>query len=128
MADGGLGLPGYRWDALYAVNGTIQTSDMKLKKDIEPLPDKYIAMIDAIEPKRYRMVEGTSGRYHVGFVAQEVRAAMDAAGVDSTEFGGWIAGKNSDGEDIYMLRYDEFIGILLAKIKQLESRIEAIYT
>jgi hypothetical protein len=30
-----LGSSSYRWGALYATNGTIQTSDLRLKKDIE---------------------------------------------------------------------------------------------
>ena len=68
------------------------------------------------------MNNGTSDRYHIGYIAQEVEEAMIAAGIDSQEFGGFIKDKDQDGNDIYMLRYGEFDAIYSAKIKQLESR------
>lgn len=114
------------WSDVYAENGTIQTSDENQKNSIEPLPEKYVAMLDQITPKRYKLNDGTSGRYHVGFIAQDVEQAMTLAGIDSTEFGGWIQDKDDEGNPIYMLRYNEFIAILWAKIQQLESRLEAM--
>ena len=80
-------------------------------------------MLDLIEPVRYRMNDGTSGRYHTGFISQQVKAAMDKAGVKSEEFGGFVLGKDEEGNDVYMLRYDEFTGPMLAKIRRLETRI-----
>ena len=77
-------------------------------------------------PSRYKINSGTSGRYHVGFIAQEVEEAMNSAGIDAQEFGGFVKDKAEDGSDIYMLRYEEFIGILTAKIKQLEARLSAL--
>lgn len=121
--DYSLGGADHKWMDVWADNGVIQTSDANRKHDIEPLPEKYLWMMDMIEPKRYRMNDGTSGRYHVGFIAQEVEAAMEAAWVDSTEFGGWVKDVGADGNDIYMLRYDEFIGIIWAKIRQLDARV-----
>lgn len=122
-----LGNGTHRWKAVYASNGTIQTSDARLKADIEDLPDKYLTMLDHLHARRYRMVEGTSGRYHTGFIAQEVEEAMEAAGIESTEFGGYVKYHDDDtGRDVYMLRYDEFIAPMLAKIQRLESRIKAL--
>lgn len=115
-----------RWNTVYALNGVSTTSDANEKNSIETLPDKYIDMFDNLEVKRYKMNKGTSDRYHVGFVSQEVEVAMTDAGIDSQEFGGFIKDKDAEGNDRYMLRYDEFIGILFAKIKQLESRIEEL--
>lgn len=119
------GLSSYRWTQVYAVTGTIQTSDENQKESIETLPDKYIDMLDAITPRRYRYIDGTSGRYHAGFIAQEVKAAMDAVGVSDMEFGGWCLGKDAEGNDLQMLRMEEFMAILLAKIKRLEAQINA---
>lgn len=121
-----LGTSSRKWTDIYASNGTIQTSDENKKNSIEALPDKYITMFDSIVPKRYKLNDGTSGRYHVGFISQEIEAAMTQAGIDSQEFGGFVKDLDENGDDIYMLRYDEFIGILTAKIKQLESRIEQL--
>lgn len=121
-----LGNASFRWDSLYAKNGTIQVSDQNLKYDIENVPDRYITLFDNLTPRRFKMVEGTSGRYHVGYVAQEVEAAMNVAGISSQEFAGLIKDKDKDGNDVYMLRYGEFDAIRDAKIKQLESEINAL--
>lgn len=121
-----LGLSANRWNTVYISSGTIQTSDRNQKNSIESLPDKYIALFDNLEAKRYKMNDGTSGRYHVGFIAQDVEEAMAVVGIDSQDFGGFVKDKDENDNDTYMLRYDEFIGILTAKIKQLESRIEQL--
>lgn len=121
-----LGTSTHKWSAVYASTGQIQTSDANVKRDIEPLPDKYVDMIDGVKIVRYKLNDGTSNRFHVGFVSQQVEEAMNAAGVDSTEFGGYVKDKDEDGNDIYMLRYEEFIPILLAKIRKLEKRIDAL--
>ncbi len=114
------------WSDVYAENGTIQTSDENQKNSIEPLPEKYAAMLDQLTPKRYRLNDGTSGRYHVGFIAQDVEQAMEAAGVSDLEFGGWIKDMDENGHDIYLLRYNEFIAILLLKIRKLEQRVSQL--
>lgn len=121
-----LGTSSNRWAAVYATNGTIQTSDRNYKNNIEDLPEKYLTLYDNIIPRRFKMNEGTSGRYHVGYIAQEVEEAMLKAGIDSLEFGGFVRGDVEDGNDICMLRYDEFDGIRDLKIKQLEARLAAI--
>lgn len=120
------GTAAYPWSDVYAETGEVSTSDENLKNSIEPLPDKYVTMLDQIMPKRYKINNGTSGRYHVGFIAQDVEQAMTLAGVDALEFGGWIKDEDQSGNPIYMLRYTEFIAILWAKIKQLEDRLEAM--
>lgn len=121
-----LGQTSNRWAAVYATNGTIQTSDRNYKHDIETIPDKYITMFDNLVPRRFKMNEGSSGRYHIGYIAQEVEEAMSKAGIDSLEFGGFVRGDDGEGKEICMLRYDEFDAIRDAKIKQLEARLAAI--
>lgn len=121
-----LGNSSHRWGALYATNGEIQTSDRNYKNSIENLPDKYVVLFDNLVPRRFKMNEGTSGRYHIGYIAQEVEEAMLKAGVDSLEFGGFVRDIDADGKEICMLRYGEFDAIYAAKIKQLESRIDEL--
>ena len=121
-----LGTGSRLWTDVYAENSAIQTSDAKAKNSIEALPDKYIAMMEAVRPVRYKLNEGTSGRYHVGFIAQEVEAAMEAAGVSSLEFGGFVRDKDEAGEDIYLLRYGEFTAILWAKIMELDAKVKEL--
>lgn len=114
------------WDAVYAYTGEIQTSDQNLKHDIESLPDKYLTLLDNLRVKRFKLNSGKSDRYHVGFIAQEVKAAMDAAGVAPGEFGGWCVDTDEEGNEIQMLRMGEILSILLAKIQNLEQRISAL--
>ncbi len=118
-----LGTSAAKWGTVYATTGTIQTSDRNQKHDIEALPDKYLDLFDLLSVQRYKLDSGTSGRYHVGFVAQDVEAAMMQVGIDSQEFGGFVTDVDEGGNIIYMLRYEEFIGILAAKIKQLEEKL-----
>lgn len=117
------GTAGYRWTDIYSQNAEIQTSDINDKTNVETLPQKYLDMMDNVTPLRYKLIDGQSGRYHVGFSAQDVEQAMAAAGVDSMEFGGFVKDKDAEGNDIYMLRYGEFIAILWAKIRALEAKI-----
>lgn len=115
-----LGSSSFPWSAVYAETGEISPSDRNLKNSIEELPDKYITMLGGITPRRFKLNNGSSDRYHVGFIAQEVEAAMEASGIDTQEFGGFIKDKDAEGNDVYMLRYAEFIAILAAKIQSLE--------
>lgn len=122
-----LGKSTHYWIAIYGDNyyGITEcacTSDANRKNSIEDLPDKYVEMFDRLRPVRYKLNSGTSDRYHVGYIAQEVEEAMSAAGIDSKEFGGLVKDKNEDGSYTYMLRYGEFDAIRDAKIKQLEAR------
>ena len=73
-------------------------------------------------------VEGK--RTHWGFVAQEVKAAADAAGVD---FGGWVKTDTNNPDSEEGLRYDQFISPLtkalqeaIAKIETLEAKVAAL--
>lgn len=114
------------WEEVFAYTSEINTSDANFKNSIETLPSKYITMLDNITPVRYKMNNGTSDRYHTGFIAQDVKAAMDKAEISDMEFAGWCKDTNADGEEIYLLRYSEMIALLLAKIKQLEAEIKTL--
>ena len=120
-----LGTSNVPWDNLYSDACTCCTSDANKKHDIENLPDKYITLLDNLKPKRFKLNNGTSGRYHVGYIAQEVEEAMAVAGIDRTEFGGFVKDVDENGTEIYMLRYEEFNGIYDMKLKQLEAKYEA---
>lgn len=122
----GLGSSQFPWSTGYVSSSVISTSDKNKKHDIEDLPDKYVMMLDLLTPKRFKFNDGTSDRYHSGFIAQDVKEAMDACKIDSKEFGGWVRDIDADGNDIYMLRYEEFIAILFAKIQQMDLRIKEL--
>lgn len=121
-----LGAPNFVWSAIYCSTNELNGSDRNIKNSIEALPEKYVRMFELIEPKRYKLNNGTSGRFHTGFIAQEVEAAMQDCGIMSQEFAGWAAAKRKDGSETYFLRYSEFIPILWAKVREQEERLKRL--
>jgi hypothetical protein len=90
----GLGSSGKRWTAVYAVNGTIQTSDANSKQDIADLDDAERRVAARIKGliKKFRFkdavaTKGDAARIHVGVIAQEVRDAFTAEGLDADRYG-----------------------------------------
>lgn len=88
-----LGQGSYRFDDIYATNGTIQTSDRNEKQDIEALSDaeqrvavaakglmRKFRWIDAVEAK------GDDARIHFGIIAQDLQAAFEAEGLDAGRY------------------------------------------
>lgn len=121
-----LGAPNFVWSTIYCSTNELNGSDRNIKNSIEALPKKYVRMFELIEPKRYKLNNGTSGRYHTGFIAQEIEAAMQDCGITSQEFAGWAEAKLDDGSKTYFLRYSEFIPILWAKVREQEARIRRL--
>lgn len=121
-----LGAPNFVWSAIYCSTNELNGSDRNIKNSIEALPEKYVRMFDLVEPKRYKLNSGTSGRFHTGFIAQEVEDAMRACGINSQEFAGWARAKREDGSETYFLRYSEFIPILWAKVREQEERLKRL--
>jgi len=78
------------WAAVAAVNGTIQTSDVALKRNVASLPS-CLDLVDEINPITFRWKDnpgsGALDRTHWGFDADNVRDVMATTGVD---FGGYI--------------------------------------
>ena len=97
-AGASLGASSYRWSTVYASTGTINTSDERLKQDVQPLTEaeKRVAvalrglivtyrMIDSVEEK------GEDARIHTGVIAQRVAEAFAAEGLDAARYGLWCA-------------------------------------
>ncbi len=60
-------------------------------------------------------------RFHQGLIAQEVKATMDAMGVD---FGGFQDHKINGGEDVLSLGYDEMVAPLIKAIQELKAEFD----
>lgn len=116
-----LGTSTLRWRAVYASNGTIQTSDRRLKRDIEPLDERYMKLFRALEPVKYRRTDGD--RVHLGFIAQEVEDAMIESGLNIMDMGALCIDETDDG-NIYGLRYEEFMALNTLMIQKLYETVE----
>jgi len=93
-----IGAASYRFDDIYATNGTIQTSDRNEKQDIEALSDaeQRVAVAckgllrkfrwkDAVEEK------GDDARIHFGIIAQDLQDAFAAEGLDAGRYAMFIS-------------------------------------
>ena len=78
------------------------------------------------ERPKFRTVETPRPgiRRHYGLVSQEVRAALDLAGVD--DFAGWVLTDKADPTSQQALRYDQFIAPLIKAIHQLAARVATL--
>lgn len=61
-------------------------------------------------------------RYHHGLIAQEVKATMDAMGVD---FGGYQDHSIKGGQDVKSIGYNELIAPLIKAIQELKAEFDA---
>jgi phage minor structural protein len=109
---------GHLWGTWYLGSSTPISSDRSKKNNIENLSNKYSALFDELRPVRYKYNDGTSGRYHTGFIAQEVETALIKSEIDTLEFAGLV--KTDKNE--YFLRYEEFIALAINEIQHLKKK------
>jgi len=88
----------FRWDDVYATNGTIQTSDFNEKQDIasltatEMLVGKRISVLFKTFRWKDSVAEnGDNARTHTGVIAQDVQAAFTAEGLDAGDYALFIS-------------------------------------
>lgn len=118
LGDGGL-----VWADIYAASGTINTSDREKKEAIVYGLYKLDGLLDKLEPCTFRFRDGTSGRSHAGFIAQDVEAALEELGLTTADFAGLVKSPREDGGYDYFLRYNEFIPINTWEIQKLKARV-----
>ena len=118
LGDGGL-----VWADIYAASGTINTSDREKKEAIVYGLYKLDGLLDKLEPCTFRFRDGTSGRSHPGFIAQDVEEALEELGLTTADFAGLVKSPREDGGYDYFLRYNEFIPINTWEIQKLKARV-----
>lgn len=119
-----LGLSNFKWKEIWCTQSSINSaSDRRIKKDISSFDIKYDIFYDNLNPVSYRFIDGTSGRLHSGFIAQEVLSALTAAHLSTLDFAGYCYDQENDGTDSYSLRYGEFIALNTWQIQKLKKRV-----
>lgn len=106
----------HRWKAVYAVNGTIQTSDENLKQEIGEIPEAVFKAWENVKFVQYKFKDavkekGEKARYHIGLIAQRIVAAFEAEGLDAFAYGLVCRDALEDGGEILSLRYDECLSL-----------------
>jgi len=94
-----LGNVAYRWDDVYATNGTIQTSDRNEKQDILEITAAETAVATACKGllRSFRWKDsvaekGDDARIHFGIIAQDLQGAFTAEGLDAGRYAMFISG------------------------------------
>jgi len=133
------GKSGNRWSAVWAANGSIQTSDRNAKTDIVDSP-LGLDFIKSLRPVAYKykvgknIVDGAyddenktitsvpGKRQHFGLIAQEVKEILP----NDVDFGGWVQTDLNDENSEQGLRYDQFISPLIKAIQEQQAIIEQL--
>lgn len=122
-----LGTSGFRWNDIWATNSNIQSSDRNIKKDIQYGLEEYDALFDAIKPVTFRYIDGTSGRIHMGIIAQDLEASLNELGIPTQDFAAFVKAE-SDNPDLpgydYAVRYGEFIPLLIYEVQRLKTELK----
>lgn len=139
-----LGSSSCRWTTIYAINGTINTSDRRQKKCIKPLQEKAKDFIMDLKPVSYKFKDGD--RTHYGLIAQDVEETMTELGMTDMDFAGFCKDQKTksvkkkveidgiereidvdepiEGQYTYGLRYEEFIAPLIYMVQKLLKEVE----
>ena len=86
------GTPAQRYSVVYAGTGTINTSDGREKTTPLPIDDAVLDAWGDVQLVAFRWLtqlqeKGESARWHFGVIAQQVRDAFAARGLDGTRYG-----------------------------------------
>lgn len=89
-----LGDATYRWSEVFAISGTINTSDAREKQQVAELTvaEKAVAqklkgLIRTFKFNEAVERKGDGARIHVGVIAQDVKAAFESEGLDPNRYG-----------------------------------------
>lgn len=99
-----------RWQSVWSVNGTLQTSDLREKEDVQFLTDAEERLALRLKGliRSYRW-KANPEKKHFGVIAQEVIEAFEAEGLGWTEYGIISGG----GDEPYAVNYAELHSLIL---------------
>jgi hypothetical protein len=121
-----LGTGGFLWSEVFAASGTINTSDENSKEQIANLEAAELAVAQSIKGliKKFKyknsvVKKGDGARIHVGVIAQDVKAAFEAQGLDPYAYGmfcsdTWTDEKTGEEKTRLGIRYDELLAFVLS--------------
>lgn len=110
---------------VYTPSGTVSKSDKNSKHDVNILDIRNCKnFIMSLKPSRYKYNDGTSNRFHHGFIAQEVKEAMG-----NDDWGVYVdtsINSENDEEDYKALRYEEIIADLVGTVQYQQQEIDTL--
>lgn len=139
-----LGTGSFKWNQIYSSSATINTSDRRKKKDIQPLDENARIFVMKLNPVSYKLKDGETGRTHYGMIAQDIEDELAELGMTAMDFAGFCKDEvyenvkttregftevktvKKPGEYIYGLRYEEFIAPLIKTVQLQQQEIEEL--
>ncbi len=115
-----LGLASNRWGTVFAGTGAINTSDRNEKEEIEELSEAELRVAQACKGlvRKFKFKGGV--RKHIGVIAQDVRDAFSAEGLDAHEYGLFCSDTwtDEDGNTVTRLgiRYEELLAFIISAL------------
>lgn len=104
-----------QWRNIYLQNSPIVSSDMRLKKDIQPV-SYGIKEIMQMKPVSYRWKQETDNNHlMLGFLAQDMEKIVPE-----------VVSKTSGDSGSYSMRYTELIPVLTKAIQEQQTQIEEL--
>ena len=142
-----LGTSSLRWNNGYFAVAPTVGSDENLKQDVEDISDAALDAWSRVNYKAYRLkqavvLKGDEARIHCGVIAQQVRDAFIAEGIDPFRYGLLCFDEWEDSEEIldsegtvispaiaagssYSIRYEEALVLEAALMRRTTKRLEA---
>ncbi len=102
-----------RWTEVWAVNGAIQTSDERMKRNIAPI-ELGLGFINALKPVSFTMKDDTDGVRKHGLLAQDLLKLGRSELVRGTE------------EIGYGLNYADLVGPLIKAVQELSEEVQLL--
>ncbi|MEM9983729.1 MAG: tail fiber domain-containing protein [Bacteroidota bacterium] len=119
-----LGTSSLRWNTVYANNGTINTSDLRDKQNVVPIPYGLREVL-ALRPVSYEWKSAPQEGAKLGLIAQEVQQVLSEVVVDQE----WMTDEES-GEryvvpaDRLGIFYSDLIPVLIRATQEQQALIE----
>jgi Chaperone of endosialidase len=108
-----IGTSASRWSDVWSANGTIQTSDIRLKTNIQPL-NYGLKEISQLNPIAYNWIKEPDKNKKIGLLAQSVQQVVPEVVIG-----------NADTEKLGM-NYAELVAVLINSIKEEYKHLEEL--
>jgi hypothetical protein len=103
-----------RWSVIYFANGTIQTSDARLKTNVTDLNYGLESLLD-LHPVIFTWKNDGEAKHHLGLLAQDVEKIINE-----------VVDKGDDPSQTLGINYSELIPVLIKGIQEQQQQIERL--
>lgn len=114
-----LGKSGKRFTAVWATNGTIQTSDETLKDDVKEIDEAVLRAWSKVNFCQFKWKDekndAEKSRIHFGVIAQKIVAAFESEGLNAHDYG--VIWKEKDGP--YSVSYSQALALECAYLRSI---------